>query len=70
MVAPKAAMSIPPSNRVDACVGTAHAHPTQNFYKRGAYRASGHTFRLAIGWDTLWTATLAVGAAEHLDHVQ
>ena len=64
-----AAISIPPSNGVGACVGTKHVCPTQNFYKRGACRALGLTFWLAIGWNTLWTATLAVGATEHLVHI-
>ena len=69
MVAARAAISIPPSNGVRACAGMAPACPTQNFYKRGACHASGLTFRLGIGQDTLWTATLAMGTAERLIHV-
>ena len=69
MVAHRAAISIPPSNRVGTCACAAHERPTQNFYKRGACHASGLTFWLAIGWDNLWTATLAVGTGERLVHV-
>ena len=69
MAAPRAAISIPPSNGVGTCVGAAHACPTQNFYKRGVCHASGLTFQLAVGWDTSWTTTLAVGAAECLIHI-
>ena len=69
MVAPRAAISILPSNGVGTCAGAVHVCPTPNFYKRGACGASGLTFRLAIGWDTLWTATLAVGTAESRSHL-
>ena len=46
-----------------------HAHPTQFFYKSGARRTSGLTFRLAVGRVTPETATLVVGAAKHLVQV-
>ena len=69
MAAPRAAISIPPSNGVGTCTGATHACPTQNFYKRGACHALGLTFQLAVGWDTSWTATLAIGTAEHLVHI-
>ena len=44
MVAPRAAIWIPPSNGVSACMDIAYACPTQNFYKRGARCTSGLTF--------------------------
>ena len=49
MAAPRAAICIPPSNGADACMGaTPHPHLWAHF-------------QLAVGWDTLWTATLAIG---------
>ena len=54
---------------VSACAGTAHACPTQFFYKSGARRTSGLTFWLAVGQVTPETATLVMGAVEHLIQV-
>ena len=54
---------------VGACEDTAHVCPTQIFYKRGAHQTSRLTFQLTVGWDTSCTATLPIGTAEHLVHI-
>ena len=69
MVAPRAAIWIPPSNGVGAYADAMHVHPTQIFYKSSAHCTSWLTFGQPQVWDTSWTTTLAVGAAEHLVQV-
>ena len=60
---------IPNGNGVSACTDAMHAHPTQKLYKRVCAPCPWVHFWLAIGRDTSWTTTLAIGATKHLVHV-
>ena len=69
MAASRVVIWLPLDNGGQHLRGCRARAPPKFFYKKRCVPHLLAHFWFALGWDTSWTATLAIGAAEHLLHI-